>query len=203
MRLHWVASLRARSAGWQDSSASEFLAVGLIFIGGDAMASRMTYASAPASAETFKHILAAPSGLVTLSSTDVAGLIEQFRSFARHTGQALYLWQPDQGLTSLRDAQGGVPDCQRLSNALRHMQHSLHFAVYFLVGVELPLSAMESALLRKLAHSPARHLRRVVLVDPPAALIEFLGQLAVGLHSVDNQAPRLRLRDGHWLLAAT
>lgn len=163
----------------------------------------MTCASAPAGAETFEHILAAPSGLVVLSSTDVAGLIDQFRTFARHTGQALYLWQPDLGLTSLRDAQGGVPDCQRLGNALRHMLHSLHFGVYFLVGVALPLSAMDSALLRKLAHSPEKHLRRVVLVDPPAALVEFLGQLAVGLHCVDNQAPRLRLRDGRWLLAAS
>ena len=166
------------------------------------MASMMTCASAPAGAETFEHILAAPSGLVTLSSTDIAGLIDQFRNFARHSGQALYLWQPDQGLTSLRDAQGGVPDCQRLGNALRHMQHSLHFGVYFLVGVALPLSAMDSALLRKLAHSPAKYLRRVVLVDPPSALVEYLGRLVVNLHCVDNQPPRLRLRDGRWLLAA-
>lgn len=166
------------------------------------MAAMMTYASAPAGAETFKHILAAPSGLVVLSSTNIVGLIDQFRAFARYTGQALYLWQPDQGLSSLRDAQGGIPDCQRLGNALRHIQYSLHFAVYFLVGVASPLSAMDSALLRKLAHSPAKHLRRVVLVDPPPALVEYLGDLAVGLQYIDNQTPRLRLRDGRWLLAA-
>lgn len=167
------------------------------------MASMMTCASAPAGAETFKHILAAPSGLVVLSSTDVPDLVDQFRAFARHTGQSLYLWQPDQGLTSLRDAQDGVPDCQRFGNALRHMQHSLHFGVYFLVGVALPLSAMDGALLRKLARAPKKHVRRVVLVDPPAALVSFLGKAAVNLHCVDNRAPRLRLRDGRWLLASS
>ncbi|MEO7065409.1 MAG: hypothetical protein ABI114_00715 [Rhodanobacter sp.] len=165
------------------------------------MASMLTCASAPAGAETFEHILAAPSGLVVLSSTDVPSLVDQFRAFARHTGQALYLWQPEQGLMSLRDAQGGVPDCQRLGNALRHMQHSLHFGVYFLVGVTLPLSAVDCALLRKLARAPKEQVRRVVLVDPPATLVKFLGELVVNLQCVDNRAPRLRLRDGRWLLA--
>ena len=119
---------------------------------------------------------------------------------ARHTGQAVYLWQPDTGLGSLRDAHVRVPDCQRLGNALRYMRQSMHFGVYFLIGLELPLSAMDATLLRQLARAPKEHLRRVVLIDAPAALVEHLGDLAVHLGSEDSQPRRLRLRDGRWLV---
>jgi hypothetical protein len=161
-------------------------------------------ASAPpyAGAEIFERILAAASGLVVLESrdVDVQALIDQFRAIARHTGQAVYLWQPDTGLSSLRDVHVRVPDCQRLGNALRYMQQSMHFGVYFLVGLELPLSAMNATLLRQLARAPKEHLRRVVLIDAPAALAEHLGALAVRLSSEDSQPRRLRLRDGRWLV---
>jgi hypothetical protein len=158
-------------------------------------------ASSPpqAGAEIFERILAAPSGLVVLDSKDVHALIEQFRAIARHTGQAVYLWQPDTGLGSLRDVHVRVPDCQRLGNALRYMKQSMHFGVYFLLGMELPLSAMDATLLRQLARAPKGHLRRVVLIDAPVALAEHLGELAVHLGSEDCQSRRLRLRDGRWL----
>ena len=159
-------------------------------------------ASAPplAGAEIFERIVAVPSGLVVLDSKDVHALIDQFRTLARHTGQAVYLWQPDTGLGSLRDAHVRVPDCQRLGNALRYMQQSMHFGVYFLVGLELPLSAMDATLLRQLARAPKEHLRRVVLIDAPAALIEHLGNVAARVSSEDSQPRRLRMRDGRWLV---
>jgi hypothetical protein len=152
-----------------------------------------------AGAEIFERIVAASSGLVVLDSKDVHALIGQFRAIARHNGQAVYLWQPDTGLSSLRDAHVRVPDCQRLGNALRYMQQSMHFGVYFLVGLELPLSAMDATLLRQLARSPKDHLRRVVLIDVPVALVEHLGDLVEHLGSEDCQPRRLRLRDGRWL----
>jgi hypothetical protein len=80
------------------------------------------------------------------------------------------------------------------------MQQSLHFGVYVLVGLELPLSAMDDTLLRQLARMPQGHLRRVVLVNAPPALAEHLGTLAVHLRSDDSSPRRLRLRDGRWLL---
>jgi hypothetical protein len=167
---------------------------------GDAMTSAMASVPPQAGTEIFERILAAPSGLVVLDSKDVHALIDQFRAIARHTGQAVYLWQPDTGLGSLRDAQVRVPDCQRLGNALRYMQQSMHFGVYFLLGLELPLSAMDATLLRQLARAPKGHLRRVVLIDAPVALAEHLGELAVHLGSEDSQPRRLRLRDGRWLV---
>ena len=158
-------------------------------------------ASAPpqSGADVLDRILEASSGLVVLDSKDVHTLIGQFRVLARHSGQAIYLWQPDTGLASLRDAHARVPDCQRLGNALRYMQQSMHFGVYFLLGLELPLSAMDATLLRQLAKAPKDYLRRVVLIDAPPALTEHLGELAVHLSGEDSQPRRLRLRDGRWL----
>jgi hypothetical protein len=166
---------------------------------GDAMTSAMASAPPQAGADVLDRILEASSGLVVLDSKDVHTLIGQFRVLARHSGQAIYLWQPDTGLASLRDAHARVPDCQRLGNALRYMQQSMHFGVYFLLGLELPLSAMDATLLRQLAKAPKDYLRRVVLIDAPPALTEHLGELAVHLSGEDSQPRRLRLRDGRWL----
>lgn len=159
----------------------------------------MASALGSAGNEILEKILAAPSGLVILECKDIPALVEQFTLGARHSGQAIYLWRPDTGLGSLREAHSRVPDCQRLGNALRYMQQSMHFGVYLLVGIELPLSAMDATLLRQLARPPKEYLRRIVLIDVPAALTEHLGDLAVQINSEDGQPPRLRLRDGRWL----
>ena len=159
----------------------------------------MASAVPQAGAEIFERILTAPSGLVVLQSKDAEALIEQVRVLARHSGQAVYLWQPDTGLGSLREAHARVPDCERLGNALRYMQQSMHFGVYFVRGVELPLSAVDAALLRQLARAPKGHLRRVVLVDAPPALAAHLGDLAAQVSTEDSKPRQLRLRDGRWL----
>jgi hypothetical protein len=59
---------------------------------------------------------------------------------------------------------------------------------------------MDAALLRQLARAPKEYLRRVVLIDAPAALVEHLGDQAVYLNSRESQSRRLRLRDGRWLV---
>jgi hypothetical protein len=159
----------------------------------------MASAVPQAGAEIFERILTAPSGLVVLQSKDAEALIEQVRVLARHSGQAVYLWQPETGLGSLREAHARVPDCERLGNALRYMQQSMHVGVYFVRGVELPLSAVDAALLRQLARAPKGHLRRVVLVDAPPALAAHLGDLAAQVSTEDGKPRNLRLRDGRWL----
>ena len=164
------------------------------------MTSVMAAAPSQAGTEIFERILAAASGLVVLHCVDSHALVNQFRMIARHTGQAMYLWQPDTGLGSLRDAHVRVPDCQRLGHALRYMQQSMHFGIYFVVGLQLPLSTTDANLLRQLARVPKAHVRRVVLMDAPAALTEHLGALAVQLDGKDSQPRRPRLRDGRWLV---
>lgn len=150
--------------------------------------------------EVFQRILCANSGLVVLKSSDAPELIRQIRVVARQSGQAVYLWEADAGLSSLRDAHAGVPNCARLGNALRYMLHSMHFGVFFLLGLALPLSASEAKLLRQLATTPKGHLRRVVLLDPPPALAAHLDGLAEHVSARDSQAHRLRLRDGRWMV---
>lgn len=159
-------------------------------------------ASSPPKAgiEIFERILAAPGGLIVLEGGDSATLIGQFRAIARHTGQAVYLWQPDSGLGSLRDAHARVPGCQRLGNALRYMQQSMHFGVYLLSDLELPLSAMDGTLLRQLARTPSGYLRRVVLLDAPQVLVDHLGESAWHISGRLDLPVRPRLRDGRWVV---
>ena len=159
-------------------------------------------ASSPPKAgiEIFERILAAPGGLIVLEGGDSAALIGQFRAIARHSGQAVYLWQPDSGLGSLRDAHARVPGCQRLGNALRYMQQSMHFGVYLLADLELPLSAMDATLLRQLARAPSGHLRRVVLLDAPQVLVDHLGDAACRIGGRLDLPVRPRLRDGRWIV---
>jgi len=152
------------------------------------------------SVDILDRVLTTSSGLVALDTADAQVFISQMRTVSRSTGQAMYIWQPGSGLTSLRDAHAQVPDCVRLGNALRYMQQSMHFGIYFLIGLELPLSTMSAALLRQLARAPKDHLRRVVLLDAPAALLEYVGELAVRMTDGYRPPRHLRLRDGRWLV---
>lgn len=160
----------------------------------------MSPAATQAGNEVFGRILETTSGLVVLDSVDIRATIIQFRALARRTGQAAYVWEPVIGMRSLRDVHARFPDCQRFGGVLRYVRQSLHFGVYFLVGLELPLSTADARALRQLARAPADYVRRVVLISPPAALVEHLGDLADHLR-YDNAKPRhLRMRDGRWLV---
>lgn len=164
------------------------------------MSSVTSLAATQTGNDVFARILGASSGLVLLDSDDIRATIAQFRTLARRTGQAVYLWEPVSGLSSLRDVHARFPDCQRFGSALRHVRQSLHFGVYFLVGMELPLTAPDFALLRQLARESTEHLRRVVLLSPPAILADQLGDLAVRLRGGNSSPRHLRMRDGRWLV---
>lgn len=161
----------------------------------------LSTAPPPPGTDIFERILAAPAGLILLESCDSQALIGQFRAIVRHSGQTVYLWQPDLGLGNLVDAHARVPGSQRLGAALRYMQQSMHFGVYLLMGLEPPLSAMDSTLLRQLAKSPAGHVRRVVLLDASPALVDHLGDVAWRMKGQADAQARPRLRDGRWLMA--
>lgn len=163
------------------------------------MTSMLNMAMPSVGHDVYDRILAAPTGVVVVRSEDGLALVEHFRGIARHSGQAVYLWQPGAGLSSLRDAYARVPEAKRLGQALRYMQQSMHFGVYVLQEVELPLLAADLVLLRQLARTQAGRLRRVVLLNPPKALIDQLGELVECIVAETEQAPRLRLRNGRWV----
>ncbi|RUL79684.1 hypothetical protein EKH80_00270 [Dyella choica] len=163
----------------------------------------MTSLMAPAplaGSDIYERILTAPGGLVVLEHVESKALIEQFRALARLNGQSVYLWRPETGMENLREAHAVIPGSQRLGNALRYIQQSIHFGVYLLSPFPLPLAATDSSLLRQLARAPAGHVRRVVLLDAPQSLVSSIDDIAVRLGSAADMIQRPRLRDGRWLL---
>lgn len=163
----------------------------------------MTSLMAPAplaGSDIYERILTAPGGLVVLEHVDSQALAEQFRAVARLNGQSVYLWRPESGMENLREAHAHIPGSQRLGNALRYIQQSIHFGIYLLSRFPLPLAPAESSLLRQLARPPAGHVRRVVLLDPAPALIATVDDVAVRMGGAAKVTQRPRLRDGRWLL---
>ena len=165
------------------------------------MNSMMAPSQPIAGAELFDRILAADGGLISLCGEDEAVLVDQFRSVARHSGQAVYHWQADLGLCSLRDAHARVPGCERLGGALRYMQQSMHFGVYLLCDLPLPLSAADLGLFKQLSSQPVGHVRRVVLINAPDSALKLLREEAIAINAQSERVRRPRLRDGRWQIA--
>ena len=153
-----------------------------------------------AGAEILELILAARSNLIALEGGDAVRLIDQLRLLVRRSGQAVYLWNPEIGLGNLREEHNGLPGSQRLSIALRYVQQSNHFGVYLLQRPPLPLAMGDATLLRQLARATTGHVRRIVLLDPPEALVSSFNDVLVRLSCQPKPAQRPRLRDGRWLL---
>jgi hypothetical protein len=156
--------------------------------------------AAPVGADIFERILAASGGLLALDGGDTDALIDQFRALVRHSGQSVYLWLPETGLDNLREAHARVPGSQRLGQALRFVQQSIHFGVYLFRGISTPLAASELSLLRQLARSQTEQVRRVVLLDAPGGLLNTLADVLVHVDCAAKPEVRPRLRDGRWLL---
>lgn len=153
-----------------------------------------------AGAEILERILAARGNLVALEGGEDVALVEQLRLLVRRTGQAIYLWNPEKGLGHLREEHTGLPGSQRLSIALRYVQQSNHFGVYLLQRPPLPLAMGDATLLRQLARATTGHVRRIVLLDPPAPLVASFNDVLVRLSCQPESAQRPRLRDGRWVI---
>jgi hypothetical protein len=153
-----------------------------------------------AGAEILERILAARSNLLALEGGEEVGLVAQLRPFVRRSGQAVYLWTPEAGLGNLREEHIALPGSQRLNIALRYMLQSNHFGVYLLQRLPLPLPMGDATLLRQLARATTGHVRRVVLLDPPDAVLSSFNDVLVTLSCQPKPAQRPRLRDGRWML---
>ncbi|RDI97093.1 hypothetical protein DVT68_18615 [Dyella solisilvae] len=153
-----------------------------------------------AGADILERILAARGNLIALEGGEEANLGELLRPLVRRSGQAVYLWNPEGGLGNLREEHTGLPSSQRLSIALRYMQQSNHFGVYLLQRVPLPLSMGDATVLRQLARATPGHVRKVVLLDPPPALVASFNDVLTRLSCQSKPAQRPRLRDGRWVI---
>ena len=149
--------------------------------------------------ELLDTIVNAKRSLVLLRCDEAQPLLDLLRRHAIRTGQALYAWNEETGLRSLRDAQLTVPSSLRFSDALRHIIQSAHFGVYFFAGILPPFDATLVPLLRQASRLNGEHARRVVLIGAVAELPA--GVDAFELKRAIAKPARPRLRDGHWVRA--
>jgi hypothetical protein len=151
-----------------------------------------------AGSDVLEHVLDASGSLIWLDTDNVDDLVTQFGQIARRSGQSLYRWRPDEGLSGLRDAQMRVPSCPRIGDALRYVLQSLHFGVYFITPPPL-VGAQDTYLLRQIARAPREPIRRVVLLGASPSLAEGLDDVLI--HIAPRARPvGLRLRDGRWVI---
>lgn len=147
----------------------------------------------------FEAVLSAPKNLIALTTSNTSLALSQLRQLAMRSGQSIYLWEPDVGVVSMRESTVRVPSTQRMGDALRHIQRSLHFGVYVFVEAERQIQPAHGLLLRSIAEARGPSARKLVFLGeafrPPVELIEAVEYMRCN----DSRRLDLRLRDGHWL----
>ena len=144
-----------------------------------------------------ERIIGAQGGLILLRCDEVERLREQLRQHSIRTGQALYAWDAESGLHSLRNGELPVPGTRRFQDALRYIVQSAHFGIYFFSGYAQPLDAAMIPLLRQVAKMHGERVRRVVLLDPATSLPQTVESVELPWNSGKRARPRLR--DGRWV----
>ena len=73
----------------------------------------------------FDRIVQSQQNLIAIETAHAADVIAQFRLLAMRTGQSVYYWQVDAGITSLRERDVRVPGSKRVTEALRYILQSM------------------------------------------------------------------------------
>lgn len=152
-----------------------------------------------AGAQLLERIVDSEQNLVLLETDDPEALVDPFRQLCKRSGQALYVWRGDTGLTSLRDGDMLVPGSKRLTDALRFVRRSMHFGIYLMQNATSALRPQDMALLLQIARLRDGPARRVVLMGANKGLNESLEALCMRLSISGGDQPRPRLRDGRWV----
>jgi hypothetical protein len=147
-----------------------------------------------------EETLAAELNVVAMYTRFVPTIMAQLRQFARRSAQSLYAWNPDEGLSSLREDDIVVPGSKRLADALRHMFASAHFGVYVIPNIAAHLTGPLTAQLRNFSRNRTSAAeRRLLLLEARVDLPAALGENCAHLLHQPRSAGRLRLRDGRWV----
>lgn len=151
-------------------------------------------------ARLFEETLASPFNVVALYTRGAPSVMAQLKQFARRSAQSLYTWNPDEGLSSLREDDIFVPGSKRLVDAMRHIVAANHFAVYVIPNVAphltSPICAQMRTFSRARGNGPER---RVLLLEERVDLPASIGEHCAHLLHQPRSAGRLRLRDGRWI----
>ena len=80
------------------------------------------------------------------------------------TGTSMYLWDPDGGISSLRESGLRVPGSKRITDALRYVLQSMHFGIYLFTGFEDHLKPPDTVLLRRISRIHTGNERKIVFL---------------------------------------
>jgi hypothetical protein len=152
------------------------------------------------SALLFDRVLASKQNLVVVEAEDTAMVMDQFRQFARRTGQSIYTWQDEIGITSLREADVRVPGSKRMTDALRYILQSMHFGIYLFADVSTHLRPPNTGILRQIARMREGNERKVVFIAKELHLPDSLDDMTEHLTFAIVRPTRPRLRDGRWVM---
>ncbi|MBZ0222873.1 MAG: hypothetical protein IT467_10280 [Dokdonella sp.] len=147
----------------------------------------------------FERIVQSPEHVIALDTDNPDELLAQMRMLAIRGGTSIYAWDPEGGITPLREAGLYVPGTKRLADALRYVLQSMHFGVYLFMAFEEFLRPAETLFLRRISRTAMRSERKVVFVGHQVALPEELDGVYQALSMAPHASQRLRLRDGRWV----
>jgi|GEM_PF-404753 len=157
-----------------------------------------TLNSTTLSGHRFDELLERGERILAIRTDDLPGTLDQFESFARQSGKAIYLWRPEEGLRSLKVTDMSVPGSTRMADALRYVANSMHYGVYGFVGFDRQLNLQCTQLLRDIAGNRTGYDRKVILLGEDFRLPGNLKALTARIEH--RPARQLRLRDGRWVV---
>jgi len=147
----------------------------------------------------FDQILKAEGNVLGLATADVDDSLLQFRQLAVRSGQSVYLWTPENGISSMRETDVHVPGSRRLADALRFILQSLHFGVYLFTQFEEQLKPPATSLLRRIARIRTGNERKLLFVASALQFPDDIDSLVERVSPSMGGSFRPRLRDGRWV----
>ncbi|MBS0569750.1 MAG: hypothetical protein JSS28_04030 [Proteobacteria bacterium] len=147
----------------------------------------------------FDRIVESSRNLIAIRTANTPDVIAQFRVLALRTGQSVYYWQDEAGITSLRERDLRVPGSKRATDALRYILQSPQFGIYLFSDFAEHLRPPNTGLLRQIARSRVVAGRKVVFVGETIAMPEGMDALVEVISHQPVAGTRPRLRDGRWV----
>ncbi len=149
----------------------------------------------------YDQLIERDENVVALHCEDVGAALKQFSALCRNSGRSIYHWSPGNGLLSLKATDISVPGSQKLSDALRHVEQSMHYGVYVFSETSGHLQHRSVEYLRKLAASSDGYQKKIILLGKDIRLPGLLTDCVSHVFEQPKQRIRPRLRDGRWVVA--
>jgi hypothetical protein len=146
-----------------------------------------------------EQILKASGNLIAFETTHVDDALAQFRTLAMRSGTSMYLWDPEGGISSLRESGLRVPGSKRLTDALRYVLQSMHFGIYLFTGFEDQLKPPDTVLLRRISRIHTGNERKIVFLGANLDVPEEIEGVLQRLNPESEVHAPPRLRDGRWI----